>query len=302
MNLGQKISYFFVRLFCLTFSALPYWVVYHLVLDFLYFILYKVARYRVRIVRINLKNSFPEYSVQQRLEIEKRYYKHLSELFIDTLVMVGVSEKTLRKRIHFLNLDEHLEQTKGKDFIAALGHYGSWELATSYQIFDSIHSEQIVYRPLHSKVFDVLFQRFRTKFGASVVPMADVMRHIIKLRADKTEGQKPFVLALVSDQVPPKYFHPMQFEFLSQPTTFFMGVEKMALRFKVPVYFLDVEKVARGCYNFTYQMIYDGEQEVPEGEITQRYINKLEAMIRRTPELWLWSHRRWKHNKSTQCL
>lgn len=302
MSFLQKISYFFVRLFCLIFSALPYWVVYYPVLNLLYFVLYRVAKYRLRVVRINLKNSFPEYRAEQKTDIEKRYYKHLAELFIDTLIMVGVSERTVRKRIHFKNLDEHLEQTRGKDSIIALGHYGSWELATTYQLFDNEHSEQIVYRPLKNKVFDILFQRFRTKFGAEVVPMADIMRHIIKHKADKSEDRKPFVLALVSDQVPPRYFHPMQFNFLSQPTTFFMGVEKMALRFKVPVYFLDVEKVARGKYDFTYQMIYDGAENVEEGVITRRYIDKLEAMIRRCPELWLWSHRRWKHNKSTQCL
>lgn len=58
-----------------------------------------------------------------------------------------------------------------------------------------------------------------------------------------------------------------------------------------------MRRVQRGRYEMSFEQIYDGEEQVPAYEITERYVRRLEAMIREQPELWMWSHRRWKHKR-----
>lgn len=77
----------------------------------------------------------------------------------------------------------------------------------------------------------------------------------------------------------------------------------MALKLKMPVYFMHVRKVAPRHYEAEFKLVYDGVEPVAEHQITERYIALLEAMIRESPELWMWSHRRWKHKspRITTC-
>ena len=86
--------------------------------------------------------------------------------------------------------------------------------------------------------------------------------------------------------------------FLNQDTIFFDGGEKLALRCTLPVYFVKMSRLRRGRYEMSFELIYDGKEEVAEYEITQRYVRKLERMICECPELWMWSHRRWKHKRT----
>ncbi len=63
----------------------------------------------------------------------------------------------------------------------------------------------------------------------------------------------------------------------------------------MPVYFMNVKKNGTANYTVNFEMIYDGVEQVEEYEITERYVRRLEQMIREVPHLWMWSHRRWKH-------
>ena len=93
-------------------------------------------------------------------------------------------------------------------------------------------------------------------------------------------------------------YHSHWFRFLNQDTIFFDGGEKLALRCNLPGYFVRMERLQRGRYQMSFEPIYDGVEEVAQYEITERYVRRLEAMIREHPELWMWSHRRWKHKRT----
>jgi KDO2-lipid IV(A) lauroyltransferase len=122
--------------------------------------------------------------------------------------------------------------------------------------------------------------------------MEEVAREMIRT---KKENLSPMVVAMIADQTPPKFSIRHWFDFLHQPTPFFMGIEKLALKYRLPVYFLKIRKGPRGFYMADFVPLYDGEEVVEEYEITTRYTRMLEEMIRQRPELWLWSHKRWKH-------
>lgn len=255
------------------------------------FFVYKVARYRLSIVRENLRMAFPEKTAEERLAIERKFYRHLSELFVDTVELTSIGKKQIQKRFRYLNNDEQEARIRGKSWICAMGHYGSWEYTIGYPLFTE-HRVGAVYHPLHSPVFDRFYRHIRSRFGAVPIQRDEVPREMVRTRA---EQRPPIALALIADQSPAPYAIHHWFDFLNRPTAFFMGMEKIARKYELPVYFLRVDPVKRGHYTAEFEAIYDGREEVPEWEITRRYVQKLEEVIRRRPELWLWSHRRWKH-------
>ncbi len=292
MNFLEKTGYFLLRGVCLILGALPYLVLYYPLRWVVYFFTYKVARYRLNIVRENLKRAFPDYSDKQRLEIERKFYHNLAETMIDVIDISGLTPRQVAKRIAVKDLEEHKKNTEGKNWISAMAHFGSWEYTSTYCFFDDTHDLAAIYKPLTNKVFDKYFKTFRTQYKATVVPMADIIRFVVSKTRQK-EG-KNIVIAMIADQRPNRKAMPSIIPFFDYDTKFFNGVEKMALKFKMQVYFLNIEKTSRAHYTFQFEMIYDGEEQVQEHEITRRYAEKLEQMIRRCPELWLWSHRRWR--------
>lgn len=294
MNVWHKIQFWLLVGFCKAFGLLPYWIKYYGFVDVVYFMVYKIARYRCTVVRGNLKNSFPEKTDEERTCIEKKFYKHLAEMFVDTVVMCSISEKKIRERFYFVNSEEQERRMHGQTWICSMAHYGSWEYTINYKLFTD-HRVAAVYRPLHNRVFDEFYHYMRSRFGATPVPMNNIAKEIIRT---KKEGLSPMAIALIADQTPP--FHEIHhwFPFLNQPTPFFMGTEKLSRKFHLPIYFLHIRKVKRGYYKAEFVEIYNGTDPVEDYEITSRYAACLERMIQESPELWLWSHKRWKHKPS----
>ena len=290
MKEGVRIRYWLLLWSCRIVGLLPTWFLYHGLLDLLYFVLYKVVRYRVEIVRHNLRNSFPEKTQGELRTIEQKFYRHLAEVIVDTIDIVSIGRKEVAKRMVFENIEEHERAVAGKNWIAALAHYGSWEYFSVYQFY-TLAKVVGVYHPLHDKAFDRFYYYTRARFGIQPVAMHHVLRYVV---AHRQEEQK-FVLGLIADQTPPRSEQPHWFDFLSQKTSFFMGIEKFALKFSMPVYFMHIEKRSRRRYRARFVQIYDGGETVRSGEITERYVRHLEQMIQERPELWMWSHRRWKH-------
>ncbi|MEG0814882.1 MAG: lysophospholipid acyltransferase family protein [Mucinivorans sp.] len=255
-----------------------------------YWVLYRVVHYRVKVVRSNLENSFPEKSEAERMEIERKFYHHLADVFLETILLATMSAKEIKKRIEFINVEQIERYTAGRSWIAAMAHYGSWEYTISWGLHSKHDKVLAVYRPLVDKGFDRYFRRTRSRFGVDPVAMESVARELVRYNATGTK----VTLALIADQNPPRV-SPNWLNFLGQPTLFFNGMEKLAHKFQMPVAFMHVDKFDNGHYKAWMEVIYDGNEKLPDGEITRRYAAKLEEMIRERPELWMWSHRRWKH-------
>ena len=162
LNFGQKILYWLLLGVCKLIGLLPYVVLYYMLAPIIYFILYWVLRYRVKVVRTNLANSFPEKSEEERWEIERKFYKHLSEIFVDVIDMTSITPRTLKRRMHIENLEEFDREVGTKDWVAALAHYGEWEYFSVFAIDHPYHNLG-VYHPLKSMVFDAFMILYRMK-------------------------------------------------------------------------------------------------------------------------------------------
>ena len=259
------------------------------------FILYRVLGYRLKVVRENLKNSFPDLSDAERKEIERKFYGHLSDLFVETIKGMSISEKTMRKRM--VNLDQHeYDQLfdEGKSAIIVMSHCGNWEWICLMSQIVCKQRVQCLYKTLSNPGFDRLMFLVRSKFGASPIPMEQTLRVLDANKSIVT------VNAFIGDQNPSSGKGAAWVDFLHQETAFMMGAEKIAKKLNWPVYYLSSSKVKRGYYQARTVPICLDPTATKEGEITQMIAHQTEKEILNQPHIWLWSHRRWKHKKTPQ--
>ena len=297
LNLLQRIALELLWAFAWTFSIMPRWFKFHVVQNFIFFLLYHCLHYRRKVVMANLEKSFPDKSAKELHTIERGFYVTLAEMFVDTFNAAHLPERKAKDlfRVHESQFSGFRAETKGRDWIALTAHLGCWEYCAFWGSYDPTTVVISVYHPLHSKVIDAFYKRLRRWPNTTTVPMRECMRYYLRNR-----GQLPgknFVVGLIADQNPPLRPDSHWFRFLNQDTVFFDGAEKLALKCHLPVYFISMERARRGCYDVRIEQIYDGVEEVAPNEITGRYVRKLEQEIIDHPDLWMWSHRRWKHKR-----
>lgn len=246
-------------------------------------------------VRINLENAFPEKSQAERLEIEKKYYRHLCDLFVEMYRMWHMSAREIRERCVFTNpevIQRYFEQ--GRSVVVVLGHYGNWEWMASYGLWISADVDFFtLYKPLHAPVADRVMRNIRSRFKAKPVPRQDILRRIVE---NKRENRL-FLAAFIGDQTPNKSNLNFWMQFLNQDTPVLVGTEKIARKFDLPVVSLRVRKIRRGYYEVDFVDLCADPQQLESGELTRMHTRMLERFIREIPELWLWSHKRWKHSQ-----
>lgn len=264
--------------------------------DFLYFIVYRVIRYRVSVVRRNLKAAFPGKSNKALLLLEKKFYHHFADYVVETLKLAHISLEELQRRAYVQN-PELIDQLMDKGnpcCLLLMGHLGNWEwYSGSTSRFKDACLYQI-YRPLNNKAVDKLFIHLRTKFGSFGIPKNDTGREVVRLVRNKVRSAVIFL----ADQTPsPSNLHYWT-NFLNQDTAILTGAERLARKLNTPVVFLDVQMLKRGYYTLEIQLITDNPKETPENWITEEYARRMEKSILRKPEGWLWTHKRWKYKRS----
>ncbi len=297
-ELWLDIRVWLVWCLCLGVALLPRCVRYGVLAPFIAFVLRSVLHYRRRIIMRQLHDSFPTYEESEIEGIVHRYYDHLAEMIIATLSLAGMTEKQ-RHRNTELHLTKDFEEvSKGRNVVVLTSHYGFWEDALNLYLYIPNHTLMVAYRPLSSEVMDRLYLRLRKTGTVAVVPSKQVMRYYFSHR-NNGDG-KNIVVGLISDQNSPPFRGCCWHNFLNHDSLFFDGGEQLALKFGLPVFYLELERTKAGCYRHNYTQIYDGVEEVAPHEITERYVRCLERTIVAKPEYWLWSHNRWKYKPSAK--
>ena len=212
---------------------------------------------------------------------------------IESLAGFGLSLTENDKRYRYKNLDLiHDLYRKKKSIILVPGHYGNWE----WMINLTPKMEHVflgVYKPLHNKYFDAFIKKTREKTGAIAVPMDHTLRTIL----DYQKREILTLTMLLADQRP--IWENIQYwtTFMNQDTPVLLGPEKIAKKTGQVIVFFKVERIRRGYYESEFIMLCDDPQNTRPYEITDSYFKILEKIIREKPELWLWTHNRWKHDK-----
>lgn len=276
-------------------SLLPYRILYG-ISDFFYLIMYHIVGYRKKVVRKNLSSSFPEKTPQELKEIEHEFYHWLCDYFVETLKLLTVSDEALLKHIEFRNAEQIEEYyDKGQTCAAILGHYCNWELLSATGLAFKRHKEAVcglIYHPLRSKIFDMLFKNIRQSKGGVCIPKQEILRYLVRYKREK----RMWLFGYISDQSP-KYLNiHCWLPFLNHDTPVFTGGEKIMKKMNDAVFYVDMQRPERGKYICTFRLITDKPAEMQENEITKIFFEMLENTIKRDPKLYLWTHDRWKRN------
>ncbi len=277
---------FYIPLYLL--SLLPMWVLY-IFSDGVYLLLYHVTGYRKKTVLDNLRLAFPLKTEAERIVIAKQFYRNLIDSFIETLKSLSASRKFLGKRV--LANWEVLEpvQKSGRNCQLHLGHTFNWEWG--HQVLSGFTRYQVlvVYMPITNPVFEKLMYRLRIKYGNRFIAAGNMGKYMASI------GQTQYLLGLVADQSPGNLANAYWMNFFGHPTPFVSGPEKGARAGNLPVFFTSITKPRRGHYLAHIELACENPSSLPEGELTRRYAAYMEQVITKNPEMWLWSHRRWKH-------
>ena len=288
----SKLIYWLVYGGMWLFSALPFRVL-NVLSDFNYLLMYHVWRYRRKVVRENLEKSFPEKTEAERLQIERKFYRYLSDYMLEDLKLLHMSAEDLCQRMIYKNTEQYLELTeKYGGIIVMIPHYANYEwLIGMGSVMKPGDVPVQVYKPLKDKYLNELFKQIRSRFGGYNIPKHSTAREIIKL---KREG-KNMVVGLITDQWPSgdRYWT----TFMGQETAFLNGAERIAKIMNFPVFYCELTKTRRGYCEAEFKLMTEAPKETVEGEITDMFAHELEQTIRREPAYWLWSHKRWKFTK-----
>ena len=289
-------AYFLVNGFWYLMSLLPLRLLYFLS-DCIYYLLYYCIRYRRKVVRKNLVNSFPSKSLKEIIKIEKGFYAWFCDYVVETLKVRSFSEEEISKRMTFEGLDAVYEdmERNGQTFcFAYLGHYCNWEWVASLPLWtkDKLKCAQI-YHPLENAAFNKMFVNVRGRFGSESISMSETLRRIIQLKRDKTKT----VIGFIADQTPVWNSIHLWMDFLNQGTPVFTGTERIAKQVNACIYYIDITRPRRGYYQAVFKPVKWSEEEGKEYPISEAYMHMLEETIGRHPDYWLWSHNRWKRTR-----
>lgn len=290
----NKVLYNIIYAILYIHALLPMSVLY-ILSDILYFPVYYIVKYRRKVVKKNLRKSFPEKSKKELLDIERQFYRHFCDYFVETIKLLHITDKEIKERITFENIELVNELMQdGNSAIMYLGHYGNWEWVPSITLnFEEDTLLGQIYRPLKNKAFDRIFLKIRSRFGSISIPKNNTLRSIVQY---KKSGQK-VLIGFMSDQTPAWNNIHYWTKFLNQDTPVFTGVERIAKQTGFSITYLDIKKIARGKYSCEVKLISANPKEEPEFAITEKYIREMEKTILRNPAYWLWTHKRWKHKK-----
>ena len=271
-------------------SLLPMWLLYGLS-DGIAFLLYAVIRYRRAVVLNNLEIAFPEKTAAERLRIARRFYRNFTDNFIETLKLLSAGPAFLKKRF-ILDNPELMDRfyDEGRKVQMHLGHCFNWEMANVKMAPVTRYTFIVAYMPVENKAIERLFLRLRGRSGTVLLPATRLSRAIMPYR------HQQYMLVLVADQAPGGPENSYWMNFFGRPTPFVRGPERGARAGDIPTVFVRLYKPRRGYYRAEFITLADHPAELPEGELTRRFRTMLEEAIRQQPDIWLWSHKRWKHS------
>ncbi|QBZ99075.1 lysophospholipid acyltransferase family protein [Flavobacterium sangjuense] len=273
-------------------SILPFRLLY-IFSDFVCFLVYPVFGYRKKVVRENIARALPHLSEKERLSIEKKFYSHMCDMFLEMIKTMNISQKEMEKRFVFTNLDLYRDlEKKGKSIALLCAHYASYEWAVSMNYHITFEGYGI-YKKINNKYFDKLIKNIRSKFNATLLNTRETIPTIER----NYKNNHLSVYGLASDQSPQasKAYHWAKFMGIETPVH--TGAEMLAKRFDMNVIFLKNKKVKRGYYEATFELMADNPKEVPNYEISEDFLRRVEKQIYEAPEFYLWTHKRWKHKK-----
>ena len=191
---------------------------------------------------------------------------------------------------------------------------GNWEWLALAGPLTVKHKVLVLYKTLANKKINQIVVTSRERLGSVFITVKGLRTAL------KQSHERPFFLALLSDQAPHDYSKAFEVPFLNRPTFFVPGPGMFCAQKDLQPVFGWIKRVGRSRYLFRFEALEgrlpvmgdltSSEQEqvirvskanrlseedgVKAFAITKKFAERLEAEIKMAPQDWLWSHRRWK--------
>ncbi|NMR32928.1 lipid A biosynthesis acyltransferase [Chryseobacterium aquaticum] len=266
--------------------------------DIIFFLNYYFVGYRKKIITQNLKNSFPEKSPKEIAEIRKKFYLNFSDYLAETVKSFTMSKTETRVRMQHIN--QHLfheAKQEGKNIILLAGHVFNWEWMNALATVVPQNNCHPVYRKVNSEFWEKQMKKVRSKFGNQALEANEVIMNIFR---SKNDGDSIYLF--VADQTPHSSHVNYGLEFLNQRTPAFIGYDKLATRMDFVFLYTEMKKVKRGHYQINYSRIEPDGEKFVNNEVVKKFHKLLENTIKKRPDNYLWSHRKWKYQDSIKTF
>lgn len=252
--------------------------------------------YRKKVILKNLTICFPALSDDEKKQVMNKYYRHLANLIVEPFMVRNIAEKDLAQFVSYGNPSVIYDLlAKKKDIVLMVSHYGNWEYLFSMPLLTD-SSVLAAYSPVSNGIVDQKLKKLRSRFGIKLIPKANWYRSAISWHENK-----PAIFINIADQRPCAASK-SSIEFFNRNTYIQSGAARIAIRRKSAVVYLGVQKSGLNQYRFTFHLLVEEAAKMDETEIMKLYYTELEKNIKCQPELWLWSHNRWKFGFSTTTL
>jgi KDO2-lipid IV(A) lauroyltransferase len=286
----QRIVYILAYPFIYLVASIPFSILY-IFSDFLRTLIYNIIGYRKKVVRSNLKKAFPDKDEKELKWIEKRFYQHFCDITLEAFKSYKMSTAQMQKRMVFKNLEVLTQfEKENRSVIIMCGHYASWEwmLSIGYHTQSPGYG---IYTPIMNQYFNDLIIKIRKMHKGNLLSRYDAMKKIKNMH----EKGKVIVYGFVSDQSPRPKPKTYWRSFLGVKVPVFVGAELIAKEFDFGVVYAKINRIKRGYYEASFELISDSPKKTRENEITDSFTEWLEQDIYCDPTQYLWTHNRFKH-------
>ncbi len=289
-KLKQLPAYLLLRLMVAIFSILPWSAVYRFS-DFMAWVLRKVVKYRIKLVKQQATTAFPHWSAAELDQFTVKTYQNLTDIMCESIKGLSIPPAKLMHHFSIMEQEKvnpHVDG--GRNVILLGGHFTNWEWAARTVTMHNPNLFNCIYKPIKNQYIN---EYFRTKNQPPRMEML-AMGSVFKAFKERTQAQ---YYVLIADQSPSNLEYSYWIDFLGRDTAVMNGPAMLACEFDAPVYFMSFTRTSRGQYRIDLTPIsITPQQDGPEA-ITRKYFELLEKDIRDRPHCWLWTHRRWKHTR-----
>ncbi len=285
----QLLAFVLIYPFLWVISILPHRLFYGFS-DIAFFFVYHVFGYRRKVVQNNLNLVFPDKPKEEINRIEKEFYKHLCDTFLEMVKTMNLSKKAVAQKYQVVNPEVLLEIEKERSIIILCAHYANWEWNVS--INNYVNSKgYAVYQQMNNSYFDKFIRKTRARWNTTLITQGQTAKTVIQNFRDNVRA----TYGMVSDQSPQAHRAHYWTNFMGIKVPIFNGGEALARKTGLATVFLKVSKVKRGHYKAELIPIALNGKETEEHEITNKFLRLTEEQIHEKPEYYLWTHKRWKH-------
>jgi KDO2-lipid IV(A) lauroyltransferase len=256
--------------------------------DVIFLVLLRLWPYRRNVILINLARCFPNLTEKEVKQMVTGYFRHLADLIVAPFMISNLRRSELDRLISYENL-ALIKQllAENKSIVLMASHYGNWEYLLSLPLQTDCQV-LAAYSPVSNRFVDDWLCKMRGRFGVKLIPKSEWYRQTLGWCS-----RTPAIFVTIADQRPPasgKYY----LDFMNRKTFIQSGAARIAMNRNAAVVYLDPIREERNTYRFRFSLITSEARQLGEAGIMEQYYKALETTIKRQPELWLWSHNRWK--------